>query len=222
VGQSVYAIGSPFGYDNQNNFTAGVVSNIDQQEGIIKHDARINPGNSGGPPLNSQAQVIGVNTAIRLDNNGNPSGIGIAISVDKIQPFLTAVLKGNISPVSTLPKQEIKNQSQPLAMNGRAISGNLSQNDNRFQDNSYFQSYIFEGKKGQKISIQMNSTEVDPFLIMMNSAGKVMAQNDDIAPNNFNARIVGTLPEDDIYTIIAGSFGASELGAYTITANASP
>ncbi len=49
VGQSVYAIGSPFGYDNQNNFTAGVVSNIDTLTGVIKHDARINPGNSGGP-----------------------------------------------------------------------------------------------------------------------------------------------------------------------------
>ncbi|MEY3401019.1 MAG: S1C family serine protease [Dolichospermum sp.] len=97
VGQSVYAIGSPFGYDNQNNFTAGVLSNLDEQDGIIKHDARINPGNSGGPLLNSQAQVIGVNTAIRLDRNGSNSGISIAILVNKIQPFLTAIRQGNIS-----------------------------------------------------------------------------------------------------------------------------
>lgn len=97
VGQSVYAIGSPFGYDNQNNFTAGVLSNLDEQDGIIKHDARINPGNSGGPLLNSQAQVIGVNTAIRLDRNGSNSGISIAILVNKIQPFLTAIRQGNTS-----------------------------------------------------------------------------------------------------------------------------
>lgn len=97
VGQSVYAIGSPFGYENQNNFTAGVLSNLDEQDGIIKHDARINPGNSGGPLLNSQAQVIGVNTAIRLDRNGSNSGISIAILVNKIQPFLTAIRQGNIS-----------------------------------------------------------------------------------------------------------------------------
>ncbi|MBE9217505.1 S1C family serine protease [Dolichospermum flos-aquae] len=97
VGQSVYAIGSPFGYDNQNNFTAGVLSNLDEQDGIIKHDARINPGNSGGPLLNSQAQVIGVNTAIRLDRNGSNTGISIAILVNKIQPFLTAIRQGNIS-----------------------------------------------------------------------------------------------------------------------------
>ncbi|MEY3256655.1 MAG: hypothetical protein RLZZ29_1790 [Cyanobacteriota bacterium] len=97
VGQSVYAIGSPFGYDNQNNFTAGVLSNLDEQDGIIKYDARINPGNSGGPLLNSQAQVIGVNTAIRLDRNGSNSGISIAILVNKIQPFLTAIRQGNIS-----------------------------------------------------------------------------------------------------------------------------
>lgn len=97
VGQSVYAIGSPFGYDNQNNFTAGVLSNLDEQDGIIKHDARINPGNSGGPLLNSQAQVIGVNTAIQLDRNGSNTGISIAILVNKIQPFLTAIRQGNIS-----------------------------------------------------------------------------------------------------------------------------
>jgi len=97
VGQSVYAIGSPFGYGNLNNFTAGVLSNIDEQDGIIKHDARINPGNSGGPLLNSQAQVIGVNTAIQLDRNGSNSGISIAILVNKIQPFLTAIRQGNIS-----------------------------------------------------------------------------------------------------------------------------
>jgi len=100
VGQSVYAIGSPFGYENQNNFTAGVLSNIDQQDGIIKHDARINPGNSGGLLLNSQAQVIGVNTAVRLDRNGSNSGISFAILVNKIQPFLTAIRQGNISPVT--------------------------------------------------------------------------------------------------------------------------
>ena len=97
VGQSVYAIGSPFGYGNLNNFTAGVLSNLDEQDGIIKHDARINPGNSGGPLLNSQAQVIGVNTAIQLDRNGSNSGISIAILVNKIQPFLTAIRQGNIS-----------------------------------------------------------------------------------------------------------------------------
>ncbi|WP_422387060.1 trypsin-like peptidase domain-containing protein [Anabaena sphaerica] len=222
TGQSVYAIGSPFGYENPNNFTAGVVSNIDNLAGVIKHDARINSGNSGSPLLNSQAQVIGVNTAVRLDRQGGNSGISIAISVDKLQGFLTALRQGNFSSVSTLPKEEIKNQSQPLTMNGRAISGNLTQNDNKFEDNSYFRSYIFEGKRGQKISIQMNSNEIDPFLMILNSEGKPIAQNDDISPNNFNARIAATLPKDDTYTVIAGSFGASELGAFTITANSAP
>ncbi|MFM9161337.1 MAG: trypsin-like serine protease, partial [Dolichospermum sp.] len=70
---------------------------LDEQDGIIKHDARINPGNSGGPLLNSQAQVIGVNTAIRLDRNGSNTGSSIAILVNKIQPFLTAIRQGNIS-----------------------------------------------------------------------------------------------------------------------------
>jgi serine protease Do len=227
IGQSVYAIGSPFGYENHNNFTAGVLSNIDTLTGVIKHDARINPGNSGGPLLNSQAQVIGVNTAIRLDRQGSNSGISIAISVEKIQDFLTAISQGNISSVSTLPKVEIKHRSQPLTMNGQIINDNLSQDDNRLSDKSYFKSYIFEGRKGQQISIEMNSSEIDPFLIIFNSQGRVFAQNDDITPNNLNARIAGKLPEDDTYTVIAGASklgisGRSETGNYSITAISRP
>ncbi|QYX30606.1 S1C family serine protease [Sphaerospermopsis torques-reginae] len=227
VGQSVYAIGSPFGYDNQNNFTAGVLSNIDTLTGVIKHDARINSGNSGGPLLNYQAQVIGVNTAVRLDQNRVNSGISIAISVNKLEEFLTALRQGNISPVSTLSKLDIKNSAQSLTMNGRAINDNLSQRDNTLEDNSYFKSYIFVGKQGQQISIEMNSSEIDPYLLILDSQGRVLAENDDIAPDNLNARIAGNLPEDDIYTVIAGASklgisGRLQTGNYTITAISSP
>ena len=112
VGQSVYAIGTPFG-QYQNTFTAGIVSRIDQQRGLIQHDAPINPGNSGGPLLNSQAEVIGVNTAIRTAEvkNGDDvigevvgnTGINFAIAGDFVQPFLTAarqVLEKNPTPVT--------------------------------------------------------------------------------------------------------------------------
>ncbi|MBD1944028.1 trypsin-like peptidase domain-containing protein, partial [Coleofasciculus sp. FACHB-712] len=63
VGQRAFAIGNPFGRF-QGTFTVGIVSRIDQQRGLIQTDAAINPGNSGGPLLNSQGELIGVNTAI--------------------------------------------------------------------------------------------------------------------------------------------------------------
>jgi serine protease Do len=70
VGQLVLAIGNPMGF--QRSVTLGVVSAIDRTlpgrdhmfEGLIQTDAAINPGNSGGPLVNTQGQVIGVNTAI--------------------------------------------------------------------------------------------------------------------------------------------------------------
>jgi len=89
VGQNVYAIGNPFGFDQ--TLTTGVVSALgrdivgiagNQIEGVIQTDAAINPGNSGGPLLNSSGDLIGVNVAIRSLSGGN---IGIVDYEDFIQ-----------------------------------------------------------------------------------------------------------------------------------------
>ncbi len=88
VGQSVYAIGNPFGLDH--TLTTGIVSalgrEIESVSGVpikdcIQTDAAINPGNSGGPLLDSQGRLIGVNTAI-YSPSGAYAGIGFSIPVD--------------------------------------------------------------------------------------------------------------------------------------------
>jgi S1-C subfamily serine protease len=85
VGQSVFAIGNPFGLDQ--SLTTGVVSalgrEIQSESGAplreaIQTDAAINPGNSGGPLLDSSGRLIGVNTAIYSPSGGS-AGIGFAI-----------------------------------------------------------------------------------------------------------------------------------------------
>ena len=54
-------------------------------EDIIQTDAAINPGNSGGPLLNSQGQIIGINTAILSPSNAGSIGIGFAIPADTVR-----------------------------------------------------------------------------------------------------------------------------------------
>jgi len=90
VGQSVYAIGNPFGLDQ--SLTTGVISALGREiesrtqipiRDMIQTDAAINPGNSGGPLLDSGGRLIGVNTAI-ASPSGASAGVGFAIPVDTV------------------------------------------------------------------------------------------------------------------------------------------
>jgi S1-C subfamily serine protease len=92
VGDSVYAIGSPFGLSG--SLTEGIVSNLNQSTptgtSLIQTDAAINPGNSGGPLVNSQGQVIAINNSIESPVNGNV-GIGFAIPIDQVKQILPSI-----------------------------------------------------------------------------------------------------------------------------------
>jgi len=90
VGQRAIAIGNPFGYEN--TLTAGIISGLSRSlpastgyriPEIIQTDTAINPGNSGGPLLNTQGEVIGINTAIVPNVNllGERSFLGIGFAV---------------------------------------------------------------------------------------------------------------------------------------------
>jgi len=99
VGQTVYAIGNPFGQSL--TFTHGIVSALDREihsvtdrpiTGVIQTDASLNPGNSGGPLLDREGRLIGVNTAITSPSGGNV-GIGYAIPVDTVNQVVTQLIR---------------------------------------------------------------------------------------------------------------------------------
>jgi S1-C subfamily serine protease len=104
VGQTVVAIGNPFGLDK--TVTTGVVSAVNREfragtartpanrpiRNCIQTDAAINPGNSGGPLLNLRGQVIGINTAI-ITTSGSSAGIGFAVPADQLNLVVDRIIR---------------------------------------------------------------------------------------------------------------------------------
>ena len=120
VGQSVYAIGNPFGLDQ--TLTTGVISALGREitsltgrpiRDVIQTDAAINPGNSGGPLLDSSGRLIGVNTMI-YSPSGASAGIGFSIPVDEVNWVVSdlinyGVLKRPVMGIQLLPEQYAEN-----------------------------------------------------------------------------------------------------------------
>ncbi len=101
VGQSVVAIGNPFGFEG--TLTRGIISGLGRTipaqttfsiPQAIQTDASINPGNSGGPLLNLRGEVIGINDQIETsDGNSANSGVGFAIPVSIIQRVVPSLIQ---------------------------------------------------------------------------------------------------------------------------------
>ena len=112
VGQSVVAIGNPFGLDG--TMTLGIISGLGRTQqahlaptgggffsnaDIIQTDAAINPGNSGGPLFNLNGEVVGINQSIRTDNFNNltgnavNSGVGFSISINLVKKVVPVLIR---------------------------------------------------------------------------------------------------------------------------------
>lgn len=99
TGQYVLAVGNALG-EFQNSVSLGVVSAKDRQvtvgseqlSDLIQTDAAINPGNSGGPLVNSEGQVVGINTVIASASGGS-IGVGFAIAIDSVKTVIDSVRK---------------------------------------------------------------------------------------------------------------------------------
>ena len=98
VGETVYAIGNPIGYQFRRTVTSGIISALNRtiklQENdedvymsdLIQTDATINPGNSGGPLVNTKGEVIGVNS-VKITS---AEGIGFSIPIDVVKPVISS------------------------------------------------------------------------------------------------------------------------------------
>ncbi|MCE7946402.1 MAG: PDZ domain-containing protein [Chloroflexi bacterium CFX4] len=125
VGQSVIAIGNPFGLVS--SMTTGIISATGrtlnsarmlsprtrtpfQNPSIIQVDAQINPGNSGGPLLDINGAVIGVNTAIRSET-GRFQGIGFAVPVNTVKRIVPQLINSGRAEYTWLGIESISPQA---------------------------------------------------------------------------------------------------------------
>ena len=99
VGQKVFAIGNPFGLNS--TLTTGIISALGRPlttesgrviENVIQTDAPINPGNSGGPLIDTDGEMIGINTAIFTPSGGSV-GIGFAIPINTAKELIPDLIK---------------------------------------------------------------------------------------------------------------------------------
>lgn len=96
VGEGVYAIGNPIGFEFQKTVTSGIVSALNRaitfkenekdvyMSNLIQTDATINPGNSGGPLINVRGEIVGINT-VKITS---AEGIGFAVPINVIKPII--------------------------------------------------------------------------------------------------------------------------------------
>lgn len=96
VGEKVYAIGNPIGFEFQRTVTSGIISAVNRSititenekssymEDLIQTDATINPGNSGGPLINAKGEVIGINS-VKITS---AEGIGFAIPINVVKTIV--------------------------------------------------------------------------------------------------------------------------------------
>ena len=102
VGADVVAIGTPLTLQFKHTTTKGIISALDRTievdnsdgttsylQNLIQHDSSINPGNSGGPLINSNGQVVGINTLKVTD----AEGLGFAIPIEVVVPVMNKILQ---------------------------------------------------------------------------------------------------------------------------------
>jgi putative serine protease PepD len=138
VGESVVAIGSPFGLDS--TVTSGIVSALNRPVDVgsdgqgntttypaIQTDAAINPGNSGGALVDLAGNVVGINSSIRTasttDGQAGSIGLGFAIPMDEVMPIVDQMSKGETPTHARLgiSVSDVADQSGALVSEGAEV-----------------------------------------------------------------------------------------------------
>ena len=98
---------------------------------------------------------------------------------------------------------------------GETRDGRLTPADNRLESGEYIQTFVFDGRRGQRLDLRLTSAEFDPYLAI--SGPNEFSDFNDDADGATDSRLRVTLPADGPYRITATSYAAGETGPYRLS-----
>jgi serine protease Do len=180
---------------------------------IIQHDTGVAPENCGGPLVDLDGKVVGINIsrAGRTETYAIPS--------EEIQKLLPDLKTGKTTKVAKKDDDKKKIDQPPPSKDGvvLTVTGSLTAKDtlSKTRPGTFTKVHEVKLQKDTIYVIDMESTEIDSFLILEDAMGKKLAEDDD--SGGFpNARIEFRAPADGTYRVIATTYDAKEIGAYTL------
>ncbi|MBL4582149.1 MAG: pre-peptidase C-terminal domain-containing protein [Gammaproteobacteria bacterium] len=108
---------------------------------------------------------------------------------------------------------EITTDERPLESLNQQISGVLIDEDDTFTDGEYYDTYNFEGRPGQSVTLDLRSDEFDTYLILRQPNGEALTNDD---ADGSNSRIEVILSEAGNYEVVVSSFAGGETGEYRL------
>ncbi|HEV3357246.1 MAG TPA: trypsin-like peptidase domain-containing protein [Pseudonocardiaceae bacterium] len=201
VGQSVVAIGAPYGLSG--TVTSGIVSSLHRptvaSDGgqnsqttvmdAIQTDAPINPGNSGGALVNTDGQVIGINSAIYSSSSssgqGGNVGIGFAIPIDQARRLATDIVSTGHSTQTVLGVTVTDNvEGIPAAQQGQLDPQQQAQEEEAGLTNGAYIASVTSGGPADKGGLKQGAVVVKANGRLITSANGLIAAVHAAAPND--------------------------------------
>ena len=98
---------------------------------------------------------------------------------------------------------------------GSVVGGELARSDAQLDSGEYRDTYLFQGRTGERLAVRLTSGEFDPYL-MIRGPGGITEDNDDAAEGDLNAALDVRLPASGTYQIVATSYAPGEVGRYRL------
>lgn len=175
--------------------------------GILGTDSVVAKDDDSG--VNSNALIVA-----RLPRTGRYVVLANSYGRDAAGSYSLGVRAG-LPPVATTTIFGRAAGTQRVRL-GQTVTGNLATATEAMPDASPFQVWYFEGRAGQRITVNMRSADFDNFLHIGRVGAKQALATDDDAGGGTNARLSVTLPEAGLYAIIANSLRPNGRGEYTL------